>query len=280
MSKHAFAATAAKRAPKTYVKVWDDPKWIRPPRTCWKQDPEPQDMSWVARKEWWERQVLSDRELTMADLRVAAYIRWRLNHEDGVAFPELRTIANDTGVAKSTVIASLTRLAARGHLYVHKRKSGKRHYANRYIAQVVVRDQVVVQLHDLMVVQLRDQGGSAAARPEPETIPETIPETKPHTQRPSDVAPTASVQRGGGSSGATEDVPFPSGEPKESMNVRQQCFWLAEQHFRHAPRSLVAKYLKEHGGDAVLSVIYGTIQDDDNDLAHALWEAFEKGMDR
>jgi Helix-turn-helix domain len=86
------------------------------------------------RRQDWQRQLIADTTLALSDLKVAVAITWYFNRTTGEAFPAMATLAKETGYCERTIIRSVKRLEARGHLYVKRdSRRGDRRGVNRYV---------------------------------------------------------------------------------------------------------------------------------------------------
>jgi hypothetical protein len=72
------------------------------------------------RRQDWQRQLNADKGLMLSDLKVGIAITWYINRTTGEAFPAMATLAKETGYCERTIIRSVKRLEARGHLYVKR----------------------------------------------------------------------------------------------------------------------------------------------------------------
>jgi hypothetical protein len=88
-----------------------------------------------AKFQWIER-VTRDHKLLAIDVRIAAALLSFFNERDndGRAFPSCKTIADLVGAGEASVIRSVRRLHARGHLIVVWGKPGRGHPNNYWMA--------------------------------------------------------------------------------------------------------------------------------------------------
>jgi hypothetical protein len=85
-------------------------------------------MPFEAFRELWQWQLMDDRELTPADLRVGIAISWYANRQTGLAWPSVATLAENVHVCTRTVIRAVECLEKRSHLRIVRRKR----WSNRY----------------------------------------------------------------------------------------------------------------------------------------------------
>jgi DNA-binding transcriptional regulator YhcF (GntR family) len=85
----------------------------------------------------WLRQVAADKALRPSDLAICvALTRYLTEHDhDGQAYPSCQTLADDAGLAESTVVRGVRRLEAQGHLTVAWGQQGSGHSNHYWMAE-------------------------------------------------------------------------------------------------------------------------------------------------
>jgi hypothetical protein len=91
----------------------------------------------AARTFAWLRQVAADKALRPSDLAICvALTRYLTEHDhDGQAYPSCQTLADDAGLAESTVVRGVRRLETQGHLTVAWGRPGSGHSNHYWMAE-------------------------------------------------------------------------------------------------------------------------------------------------
>ena len=203
-------------------------------------------------KQTWLFQIVADHNLSAHTLRVAYVISSHLNRNTRGAWPGITALMRRTRVSRSTVIRSIQRLEAAGHLRaVRNRTACGKNSVNHYLP-------VLCHSCDTTLVsKLRHHPSVTATTPEPLTQPLIEPLPYGSNKR------SAEKKMEGISAEKT-----PSSSPAVKPNPVSQCYALVRRHYPKR-ESLVAKALKNTPAADVLVAITEAVETGD-DLGNAL----------
>jgi len=232
--------------------------------------------------EKWDRQVTGDKEITLGYLKVANALRWHFNRKSGGnAFPGMGTLAEATGLNRSTVVRAVGCLERRGHVKITRRPVGKKNLSNVYkpilraAAEKSEHSQNTVPLGGGITVPL---GGGIAMAQERLTEPLTEPPKLLDIGAVSTAPPNkdqdgikGSEESGIRGSKESESAPAASPSlPKREESTSTKCWRLAGEYEGDGGRAIVGKAWKHRADPAELLADIEQAIETGDELGYAL----------
>src|SRR5262245_50563474 len=226
-----------------------------------------------ATREQWLRQIMADPQIQFSDFKVAAVIGFHMNrNKGGRAWPGIRTIARIACVDPRTVMRSIRRLEACGHMRVTRARKGKRNLPNQYLP-ALKKPATIMEGATPRGIAVSPPRGIAVS-PEPYTEPLSEPHTPISI---SAAAGTAALNRkkeaeeGSGNREGNDTAPSVSPSLSEqSDSPEKEAYRLAREYEGELGASRVGRALGSGAApDYVLEDVRATVADG-GDLGESL----------
>lgn len=225
-------------------------------------------------REMWLRQIMADPQIQFSDFKVAAVIGFHMNrNKGGRAWPGIRTIARIACVDPRTVMRSIRRLEACGHVHVTRARKGKRNLPNQYLP-ALKKPATIMEGATPRGIAVSPPRGIAVS-PEPYTEPLSEPHTPISISAAVGTAAALNgkkaAEEGSGNREGNDNAPSVSPSLSEQPDSpEKQAYHLARDYEGELGASRVARALQA-GSDPgyVLADVEATVSDG-GDLGESL----------